>query len=308
MTTIILSSNIDSYWLKSNTYFSIESFDKFQKYFLSFIKGTTNTNISNTINIYDIHELDIPKNKINILLCVENCPCWTYYKHYNKYSNYNDVNIKIYLYNHIDRCVFDKNFMAIPIIYLQLDYFKKYYLNIKPNNLINFCQKKFCLIATSINNTRNNTKKKLIDSFLNSIAKCDYISDYSHIIKNKSCYHSNELLNLFNNYKFVFVSENSFNDGYITEKIFNCYFSRTIPIYYGSSKINYYFNENTFININLINKLVLIDQLDPDINKIIKQITTLANNETNYNEYINTYPINNYDDEQYYDKVQSYLI
>ena len=69
------------------------------------------------------------------------------------------------------------------------------------------------------------------------------------MIGDKSCYHSAELLNVLNQYKFVFVSENSIADGYITEKIFNCLFARTIPIYYGSKKISRYINHRAFIEI-----------------------------------------------------------
>jgi hypothetical protein len=62
-----------------------------------------------------------------------------------------------------------------------------------------------------------------------------------------------ELLDVFNQYKFVFVSENSIADGYITEKIFNCLFARTIPIYYGSKKISKYINQRAFIEVDLDN-------------------------------------------------------
>ena len=49
---------------------------------------------------------------------------------------------------------------------------------------------------------------------------------------------------------YAFVSENSIGDGYITEKIFNCFFARTIPVYYGSKKINRYINPRAFIEID----------------------------------------------------------
>ena len=95
-------------------------------------------------------------------------------------------------------------------------------------------------------------------------------------------------MNKFNEYKFVFVSENSVNDGYITEKIFNCYFSRTIPIYYGSNKINTFFNSDTFINMN-----------NSDHDNIKELIIELSTNEDKYENFINRQIINNYDDENY---------
>ena len=49
-------------------------------------------------------------------------------------------------------------------------------------------------------------------------------------------------------YKFALCFENAKNiDGYITEKIFDCFFAGTIPIYWGASNINQSIPENCFI-------------------------------------------------------------
>ena len=128
-----------------------------------------------------------------------------------------------------------------------------------------------------------------------SIDNCDSIKDFPHL-KNESCYHSQEILNLFQQYKFVFICENSISEGYITEKIFNCYFSRTIPIYYGSNKISYYFNANSFINLN---------QLEDTKYKIL---TTLMFNQEKYDEYISQNIINPiYDDENYKERLNNVI-
>ncbi len=129
-----------------------------------------------------------------------------------------------------------------------------------------------------------------------SIDHCDSIKDFPNL-KTESCYHSQELLNLFQQYKFVFVCENSISEGYITEKIFNCYFSRTIPIYYGSNKITDYFNKDLFINIKL-------DQLEETKQDIIK----IINNEEKYNQYISENILNpTYDDENYKEKLNNFI-
>ena len=129
-----------------------------------------------------------------------------------------------------------------------------------------------------------------------SIDNCDSIKDFPNL-KTESCYHSTELLNLFQQYKFVFICENSISDGYITEKIFNCYFSRTIPIYYGSNKITDYFNKDLFINIKL-DRLI----------EAKKTILTTMINEEKYNEYISQNIINpTYDDENYKEKLNNFI-
>lgn len=286
---ITLSPNIKKYWIDSKYYYSIQSFEKFIKYFFDDINLTfleTSDNAQTDGVIYDIqHNGETQSKKCNIMLCVENCNFWKHYAHHNKYKNYNNKNINIYLYNHIDKIEQTDKYIAIPQIYIQINYFQKFYNIIKPAISINFHKKKFCLIATTI----NNTFKSEIYKMLLSIGQCDSIKGFPHLI-NKSCYHSQELLNLFQQYKFVFVCENSILEGYITEKIFNCYFSRTIPIYYGSNKITYYFNENTFININL-------DKLEKTKEKIL---TTIMFDQKKYDEYISQNIINpQYTNENY---------
>ena len=293
---ISLSPTIKNYWIDSNNYYSIQSFEKFINYFFDDIHLTFSETVDDTTDgiIYDIqHKETTPSNKCNILLCVENCNFWKHYVHYNKYNNYNNENIKIYLYNHINKIEQTDKYIAIPQIHIQMNYLKKFYNTIKPSiSSDHFHKKKFCLITTTI----NNTFKSEIYNMLLSIDNCDLIKDFPHL-KNTSCYHSTELLNLFQQYKFVFVSENSLSDGYITEKIFNCYFSRTIPIYYGSNKITDYFNRNSFINIKL-------DQLT----EAKKSILTTMINEEKYNEYILQNIINpTYDDENYKEKLNNFI-
>jgi hypothetical protein len=232
----------------------MQSLEKFISYFFDginiSIKDDENNNENDGI-IYDIQDEETCKKKLNIMLCVENCTHFHHYKHFNKFNRYNNPDIKIFFYNFIDKIetnteISDHEFIAIPIIYLQINYFQKYYDQIQPLQYTKFENKKFCLIATSLNSYH---KCKIYEK-LNNIGKCDLISNYVNIIEHKSVYHDTELLNLFNQYLFVFVCENSVADGYITEKIFNCYFARTIPIYYGCKKIINYFNKDSFINIS----------------------------------------------------------
>ena len=295
---ISLSPTIKEYWITSNNYYSIQSFEKFIKYFFDDINLTFSEIEDDTSDgiIYDIqHKNEIPSKKCNILLCVENCNFWKHYFHHNKYNNYDDKNINIYLYNHIDTILQSDKYIAIPQIYIQIHYFKKFYNTIKPSISRNFHKKKFCLIATVI----NNSFKLKIYNMLLSIDHCDLIKDFPHL-KNESCYHSQELLNLFQQYKFVFICENSISDGYITEKIFNCYFSRTIPIYYGSNKITSYFNANTFININ-----INLNQLEETKYEIL---SALMLNEEKYNNYISQNIINtNYNDENYKERLNNFI-
>ena len=75
-------------------------------------------------------------------------------------------------------------------------------------------------------------------------------------------------------YRFAIVYENCRIDGYITEKIFDCFNAKCVPIYLGSSNIKKYIPSNCFIDRELFNNhKVLYDY-----------ISTI--NESQYNEYL----------------------
>ena len=76
------------------------------------------------------------------------------------------------------------------------------------------------------------------------------------------------LINIYKDYKFVIAMENKRVDGYVTEKILNAFYSGAIPIYWGSSNINDFFNKNAFINVSdynsfdeCINYILSMDEL-----------------------------------------------
>lgn len=79
-------------------------------------------------------------------------------------------------------------------------------------------------------------------------------------------------------YNYAICFENSKNtNGYITEKIFDCFFSGCIPIYWGAPNINDYVPDKTYINMNdfqdyqtLFNYLINISESEYD--SYIKEI------------------------------------
>jgi hypothetical protein len=283
----IISNHVKKHWINSTEYYSFNSINKFLKYFFP-----EDIIIQSNMKIYGIQDTNMTENTLNIIICVENCNKHPYYNHYNKYGNYGNDKIQIYFYNHIDKCKVTSNFIAIPVIYTQINYFKMFYPEIKPSVKISFKQKKFCLFAYNkqFSNRNRNTAIKI----LKNMGDCDDLDIYKHLIKNKSCYHSIEFLNILQQYKFIFVCENSIGDGYITEKIFNCFYARSIPIYIGCKNVENYFNKSSFINANDLNNL----------NKII----SIQYNETLYNNFIHEHKISTeYDDEDYKTKLKTFI-
>lgn len=60
---------------------------------------------------------------------------------------------------------------------------------------------------------------------------------------------------LFEKAKFSIAVENCISNNYLTEKILDCFLSKTIPIYYGCPNIGKFFNEKGILNFNNISEL-----------------------------------------------------
>jgi len=69
--------------------------------------------------------------------------------------------------------------------------------------------------------------------------------------------------------------ENKCMNGYVTEKIINAFYSGAIPIYWGSSNVNNFFNKKAFINVNNFKSLEKC--VDYVINMTDKQIEKMSN-------------------------------
>lgn len=284
------------YWFGKHHYYSFDSEQKFLDYF--FLPLTPKLNTSNYEYIVKCHNSSDhvydPSTKY-IFLSIENCPAHGHYSHYNTYNNYGNSNISIYLYNHIDRIEETSSYIAIPVIYCQMYYFTKMYKSIVPSKRVEFKDKHFCIVLST--NTFRKSVKTAICEFLSTIGQYDTIDTYKPLIGNSSCYHSDELLNVIQGYKFAFVCENSVADGYITEKIFNCLFAGTIPIYNGSLKIDSYINKNSFINANYLDTLY----------SRTEEIRTLMTDESAFNQKINATVSENYDDEGFVQKLGAFV-
>jgi hypothetical protein len=231
------------------------------------------------------------KDEINIMICIENCKHWTHYMHYNKYGDYGDDMIDIYCYNHITSIYkpINNSIIAIPTVYMRINYYndiKSHYESIASLKCP-FNNKKFGLIINKSNLNKNIFK---VVETLKNYGRIDHISMYDNTIMHASCYNSVELLEVFSQYKFIICIENSFNDGYVTEKIFNCFLAKVIPIYSGSTMVNKFLNTDSFINVPS-------DEID---NVDLSIVETLRDNEDKYNEFVNKNKISStYDDENY---------
>lgn len=76
-----------------------------------------------------------------------------------------------------------------------------------------------------------------------------YLINYSSIMKAYRGSTENKHKTL-SNYKYSICFENSIMNGYVTEKIFDCFYAGTVPIYYGASDISDYIDPNSYIDYN----------------------------------------------------------
>lgn len=230
------------------------------------------------------------QEEVNIIICIENCTNWTHYNHYNNYGDYGNDMIDIFIYNHISSMYKNINqTIAIPTLYMRINYYNsvKNYYELLPQLSCPFNSKKFCLLINKSN--LNSNIYKAFD-MLKPYGEVDNINMYNEKITTVSCYNSVELLEVFNLYKFIICFENSYNDGYVTEKIFNCFLAKTIPIYYGSPIVDKFLNTDSFINI----PNGTLETFDVSV------IEKLRDNEEQYNNMINMNKISDhYNDEDY---------
>ena len=280
------------HYINSGYYYSFISFNQFVKYFLphEYTYELVESDHPDIV-IYDTSADENASSKytnsINLFISIENMRKWTWYKHKNIFGEYGDPYINIYYYNHIQDLIKTPSYLSIPTLHSYINYYLSECNNISVY-LTPFCDKKdFLLINKS---SLNSDIKKYKDIISNNGYGFDDISIYNDQIQNKSCYHSKELLEVFNKYKFILCIENSYNPGYITEKIFNCFFANTIPVYLGDPDVCNYINPESFIDLRSENWLEKLNDLSSNQEKYMNVINSpkiaKSYNNQNYKEIL----------------------
>ena len=206
-------------------------------------------------------------NEFNILFCVENQRAGrTQYRHFNNYGEFGNIMINLYINNNEMEPTITPLYSVLPQIYFRMNYFNQVEDRFHQYR-VPFCEKKFCLAASR---NRLNGNKLSVVSALARYGKIDFIS-YFNDIHRSTCYHGEELIALFSQYKFIICFENSHAPGYITEKIFNVFLSHSIPVYDGSPNVGDFINPSSFI---------------PHNSEVIARTVALANDEVAYEEMV----------------------
>ena len=86
-------------------------------------------------------------------------------------------------------------------------------------------------------------------------------------------------------YKFSFAIENVSHIGYCTEKIIESFAAGTIPIYWGDSEIDKYFNTESFINCHMFSSLDEVIRKIQEIDSDDEQYLAMLRNPKVINDY-----------------------
>ena len=283
--------------LQEITEFSYQPLDQFLKMFLP-QKDTyqvVDQKKSADICFYSVQlddENRLKDDELNVFCSLENMTfkgaLLGEYKFYNKFKRFGSKKTHVMFLNDVSQSEIIKNKLIIPTINARISYF----LTLKKiKNKVPFAKKKFALM---ISQHLENSNKIIIYKSLLRVGSVDSIVRVGRNIMNKSCFHSSELLDLFNEYKFIVVCENSHTPGYVTEKIFNCFLAGSIPIYNGAPNINRWINPNSMVSFDesLLENVSKIKDNEELFNKMLdnRKIQDNYNNikinyDTNWEKY-----------------------
>ena len=136
---------------------------------------------------------------------------------------------------------------------------------------------------------RLNFLTRVQNRLVNEFKKFAYVQpkNYKGILTKK--------LEIFKNYQFCFVLENiSDLNGYVTEKIWECFSIGVIPIYFGAPNISDYFPEDSFIDLRRFNSnyssllKYISDMSDDDKNRMLESGREVAS------KYHHNFSLNNF--------------
>lgn len=152
---------------------------------------------------------------------------------------------------------FGKNFVMFDDLVDNKQYFKFYYPQPRQKmkeNVPHFLDKKLCALVAGNKKSSHpqelySERKKVISYFAESHA--DDFDLYGHGWENYSSWRGSikRKWDILQHYRFCFCYENMKDQqGYITEKIFDCFIAGCVPVYFGASNITKYIPKECFID------------------------------------------------------------
>ena len=228
------------------------------------------------ICMYSVQHTDddmLRDKELNVFFSVENLrkngERGGMYAYYNKFGTYGSKKTDVFIMN--DESKEERaaglGRTIIPVIHCRLSYYSRIQNDFGHLLTTRFEDKKFALFVSQ--SVLNKNKRPLFD-LMSQYGAVDHIKMFPEL-EGVSCYNSLELLKLFNQYKFIIACENSHTAGYITEKLFNVFLSKSIAIYDGAPDIHEFIKPKCFIPLspNLGMDIAVIKDNKDLYNKIV---------------------------------------
>lgn len=135
------------------------------------------------------------------------------------------------------------------------------------NSKEEFLNRDFCSYISS-----NKEQKSNRDELYNKLSNYKKVNSAGRHLNNMSNEYLKNKIEFQFKHKFSIAAENAIYDGYTTEKIYESFLSRTIPIYLGNPRISLEFNPNSFIDANAFN----------DFDDLVDYVKEIDNNDEKY--------------------------
>ena len=153
----------------------------------------------------------------------------------------------------------------------------------------------FCSFVVSNNNNAHPMRTKLFkllnESIDNVASGGACLNNIGHRVDDKN--------DFISRYKFNIAAENSFVDGYVTEKIADALVSRTVPIYMGDKMAGEDFNHDAFISVTDF----------PTFGELVKFINQVKDDKECYKDFLCAPLFNEKNMQKFYtDRLESFLV
>ncbi len=171
----------------------------------------------------------------------------------------------------------NKNIVNLPlhIAYIYTNNFlKKLELQTKRENVPS--KDVLVVISNSIKSTRT-TFLELLEKKMNITYAGKYKNNIGRLLPWD--YNTNNFKEYVSQFKFIISMENTKYETGITEKITHGMLAKTIPVYWGSSRVYEYFNKERFLNLEN-------DSIE-EINKVIEDMININNNDKKWLDIVN---------------------
>lgn len=206
--------------------------------------------------------LDYPKNDFSIKINRDNIIhlCLEPPNEISKYRQYANKNVK-WIFNQLD--IKRNNILSHGALPWHIDKDYDFLSQLKPESLHK--ENNIVWITSNQRSSKGHFKRM---QFLDNIKELPFVNLYGRGIKP-----INDKWQVLNKAKYAIAYENFQSDYYWTEKIADCFLSYTMPIYFGCNKIENFFPEGSFIQI---------DPNDKHIDLFLKEIVNSNKWEENF--------------------------